>query len=314
MNIDLRQFRYFIAVAEELHFTRAAARLNIGQPPLSLQIKAIEQELGVVLFNRTRRSVELTAAGKIFLNEARLAIRQAERAIATVSRAAQGIEGTLRMSFVTSVPLVDVFTSNLKAFCNACPNVHLELKSRASVDIIDDIMLGAVDIGFTRPAITAPLPKNVKMVPVYEDKLMAVLPIEHPLNSSSGAISIRDLRNEKFVMRRRGAGMGFYEQIFDICGAAGFTPDIIQETIEATTTLGLVAAGVGVTIAPQALQTIDVKHVVWRQLANSEVRSRIYLVYSEKNENPVVARFIDNFPKFKHPPTVQSTSTIHISQ
>lgn len=295
LNIDLRQFRYFIAVAEELHFTRAAARLNIGQPPLSLQIKAIEQELGVTLLKRTRRNVELTAAGELFLQEARLALLQAERAVATVTRAAKGVQGTLRMSFITSVPLVDVFTSTVRAFRGAYPDVQLELKSRSSVKIIDEVMLGTVDVGFTRPSISTPMPRRVVAVPVYQDNLMAVLPIDHPLNDKTGPLSVEDLRNEQFVMRSRGSGMGFYEQVFDICAEAGFAPQIIQEAVEATTTLGLVAAGVGITVAPQALQRINVPHVVWREIADAEVRSRIYLIYSEANDNPVTRRFVSRF-------------------
>lgn len=295
MSIDLRQFRYFVAVAEELHFTRAAARLNIGQPPLSLQIKAIERELGVTLLKRTRRNVELTPAGELFLQEARLALLQAERAVATVTRAAKGVQGTLRMSFITSVPLVDVFTSTVRAFRVAYPDVQLELKSRSSVNIIDEVMLGTVDVGFTRPSIAAPLPSSVVAVPVYEDNLMAVLPIDHPLNEKPGPLTVDDLRNEQFVLRSRGSGTGFYEQVFDICAEAGFAPQIIQEAVEATTTLGLVAAGVGITVAPQALQRINVQHVTWREITGSEVRSRIYLIYTEGNDNPVVDRFVRRF-------------------
>ena len=117
--MDLRQFRYFVAVAEELHFTRAATRLNIGQPPLSLQIQAIERELGVVLLKRNRRNVELTPAGHLFLQEARLALIQADRAVQTVTRAAHGEMGTLRLSFITSVPLVSVFTSAIRGYRTA---------------------------------------------------------------------------------------------------------------------------------------------------------------------------------------------------
>lgn len=301
MTIDLRQFKYFVAVAEELHFTRAAARLNIGQPPLSLQIKAIERELGVTLFNRTRRNVELTPAGELFLTEARLALVQAERAVATVVRAAKGVQGTLRMSFVTSVPLVDVFTNTVRAFRTAYPDIRLELKSRSSVNIIDEVMLGTVDVGFTRPSISAPMPGSVVAVPVYQDNLMAVLPADHPLNASSGPLSVEDLRHEDFVLRSRSSGTGFYEQVFDMCAEVGFTPTITQEAVEATTTLGLVAAGVGVTVAPRALRKINVQHVVWREIEGTDTRSRIYLIYTKANANPVIERFVSKFVSIDAP-------------
>jgi DNA-binding transcriptional LysR family regulator len=293
--MDLRQFRYFVAVAEELHFTRAAARLNMGQPPLSLQIQAIERELGVMLLKRTRRNVELTPAGHLFLHEARLALLQAERAVQTVTRAAKGEMGTLRLSFITSVPLVNVFTSAVRAFRNSSPDVHLELRSRSSVQIIDEVLLGTVDLGFTRPSVSTVLPTSLTAIPVYEDNLMVVLPIDHPLNAKSGPISIAELKNELFVLRPRGSGTGFYEQVFDMCAEAGFSPQIVQEAVEATTTLGLVAAGVGITVAPEALRSINVHDVVWRELADKNVKSRIHLIYNGSNANPIRERFVKRF-------------------
>jgi DNA-binding transcriptional LysR family regulator len=297
--LDLRQFRYFVAVAEELHFTRAAARLNIGQPPLSLQIQVIERELGVTLLKRTRRNVELTPVGHLFLQEARLALLQAERAVQTVTRAAKGEMGTLRLSFITSVPLVEIFTGAVRAFRNASPDVHLELKSRASVNIIDDVLLGTVDVGFTRPSISTVLPTSLEILPVYEDNLMAVLPVDHPLANETGPLSILALKNDKFVLRPRGSGTGFYEQVFDICAEAGFSPQIVQEAVEATTTLGLVAAGVGITIAPEALRKINVHGVVWRELTDANVLSRIYLIYNRSNTNPIRERFVEGFRQLK---------------
>ncbi|MDB5540809.1 MAG: LysR family transcriptional regulator [Devosia sp.] len=294
--MELRQFRYFVAVAEELHFTRAAERLHIGQPPLSLQIQAIERELGVVLLKRTRRKVELTPVGELFLQEARMALMQASRAVDTAKRAARGELGTLRLTFITSVPLVDVFTRAVRAFRLALPDVHLELKIKPSVEIIDDVLLNTVDVGFTRPSIQTVMPSTVTAVPVYEDRLMAVLPIDHPLARTEGPIPIKALRAERFVLRPRGSGTGFFEQVFTMCAEAGFTPNVTQETSEATTTLGLVAAGVGITIAPEALQSIKVHDVVWRELSDTDARSRIVLVYNKAASNPLRDHFIAGFP------------------
>jgi DNA-binding transcriptional LysR family regulator len=294
--LELRQFRYFVAVAEELHFTRAAARLHIGQPPLSLQIQAIERELGVVLLKRTRRKVELTPVGELFLQEARLALMQANRAIDTAKRAARGEMGTLRLSFITSVPLVDVFTRAVRSFRLSMPQVHLELKIKSSVDIIDDVLLNTIDLGFTRPSIQSVLPTTITAIPVYEDRLMVVLPIDHPLNKEDGPIPISRLKSERFVLRPRGSGTGFYEQVFSICAEAGFTPQIAQEASEATTTLGLVAAGVGITVAPQALQSIRVHDVVWRELAEAETRSQVVLIYNKGSVNPLRDQFVSGFP------------------
>ncbi len=241
--------------AEELHFTRAAERLHIGQPPLSLQIQAIERELGVLLLKRTRREVELTPVGELFLQEARVALMQAARAVETAKRAARGEMGTLRLDFITSVPLVDVFTTAVRAVPPALPDVHLELKIKPSVEIIDDVLLNTVDVGFSRPSIQTVMPSTRMAVPVYEDKLMAVLPIDHPLNKIEGPIPLRRSRSDRFMLRPSRQWNGFFEQVFSMCAEAGFTPNIVQEA-SGRQPLGLVAARVGITIAPQALQSI----------------------------------------------------------
>jgi DNA-binding transcriptional LysR family regulator len=290
--MELRQFRYFVAVAEELHFTRAAERLHIGQPPLSLQIQSIERELGVMLLKRTRRKVELTPAGELFLHEARLALSQAARAIDTAKRAAKGEMGTLRLNFITSVPLVDVFTRAVRSFRQQVPDVHLELKIRPSHKIIEDVVVSAIDLGFTRPAANFVLPTTVKSLVVHTDRLMLVLPSDHPLTKVEGPIPIERLRDEKFVLRPSGTGAGFYEQVFSLCAEAGFAPNIVQEASEATTTLGLVAAGVGITVAPQALQAIRINDVVWRELAGPGTESRVLLVYNKAATNSLRDLFI----------------------
>lgn len=290
--MELRQFRYFVAVAEELHFTRAAERLHIGQPPLSLQIQSIERELGVMLLKRTRRKVELTPAGELFLHEARLALSQAARAIDTAKRAAKGEMGTLRLNFITSVPLVDVFTRAVRSFRQLVPDVHLELKIRPSHKIIEDVVVNAIDLGFTRPAANFVLPTTVKSLVVHTDRLMLVLPSDHPLTQVEGPIPVERLRHEKFVLRPSGTGAGFYEQVFSLCAEAGFAPNIVQEATEATTTLGLVAAGVGITVAPQALQAIAIKDVVWRDLAGPGTESKVLLVYNKAAVNSLRDLFI----------------------
>lgn len=295
MRLNLRQFKYFVAVAEELHFTRAAARLNIGQPPLSLQIQAIERELGVLLLNRTHRKVELTPAGEIFLQEARQTLLQAEHAVNVAARAAKGEMGTIKLSFVTSLPLIKVFTETIRSFRLQNPDIHLELKISSSKEIIEEVLIGTVDVGFTRPPASTVLPSSLKAMPVYEDNLMAVLPIDHPLNARSGPIAIEELKDEKFVLRPRGSGVGFYEQVFQICAKAGFSPQIVQEAIEATTTQGLVAAGVGITIAPQALKSINAHGVTWREIANANVNSKVQLIHSPNNPNPILDQLLEKF-------------------
>jgi DNA-binding transcriptional LysR family regulator len=291
--VELRQFRYFIAVAEELHFSRAAARLNIGQPPLSLQIQAIERELGVTLLKRNRRRVELTDAGRLFLTEARETLAQAARAVETAKRAARGEVGTLRFSFTTSAPLTAAFSRAIRAYREALPEVHIELHIRTSQQILDGLLLSHVDVGMIRPSATATIPAGIVAVRVHSDRMMLVLPAGHPLADGAAAIPMSKIATEKFVLRPLGTGAGYYEQVFELCARAGFTPTIVQEASEPPTTFGLVAAGIGITIAPASLRAIQVADIVWREIDVGErAVSAILLVYNSKIENPLRDRFV----------------------
>jgi DNA-binding transcriptional LysR family regulator len=292
--VELRQFRYFVAVAEELHFSRAAERLHIGQPPLSLQIQSIERELGVTLFNRTRRKVELTEAGKLFLVEARAALAQAARAIETAKRAARGEVGNLRVSFTTSAPLNRVFTRTVRDFREALPAVHLDLRIQISQYILDGLLLDDIDIGLIRPAISHPIPAGISAFPVVHDRLLLVLPVGHPLTRWKGRIPLKALEGERFVLRQRGTGAGFYEQVLQICSRAGFAPNVVQEATEPPTIFGMVAAGIGLTIAPASLQAIHVEDIVWRELdLGQEAVSAILLVTNTRQQNSLRDQFID---------------------
>lgn len=291
--MELRQFRYFIAVAEELHFSRAAERLNIGQPPLSLQIQAIERELGVMLLRRTRRKVELTHAGKLFLDEARSALAQANRAVETAKRAARGEIGTLRLSFTTSAPLTSVFARAIRSFREARPEVHLELRIRTSQQILDGIRTEAIEVGLIRPSSRTPIPEGVQASVMHRDRLMLVLPAGHPLAAGRHAVPLAALAAQPFVLRPRGTGAGFYEQVLDLCEGAGFTPAIVQEAPEPPTTLGLVAAGLGITVAPASLRAIGLEGLVWRELAlGAEAESAILMVTLRARPDPLRDRFV----------------------
>jgi DNA-binding transcriptional LysR family regulator len=291
--VELRQFRYFVAVAEELHFSRAAARLHIGQPPLSLQIQAIERELGVSLLKRNRRKVELTDAGRLFLIEARRALDQAARAIDIAKRAASGAVGSLRFSFTTSAPLTAVFARAIRAYRVALPEVHLELRIRTTQQILDGLLLSQLDVGMIRPSASAPIPAGIAALSVHRDRLMAVLPADHRLARGDGPVAMRDLAGEPFVLRPRGSGAGFYEQVFELCARAGFAPNIVQEAAEPPTTLGLVAAGLGITVAPASLRAIGFAGIAWRELDMGEAAaSAILLVYRDKTDDPLSQRFV----------------------
>ncbi|WP_157220101.1 LysR substrate-binding domain-containing protein [Flavisphingomonas formosensis] len=294
--MELRQFRYFIAVAEELHFSRAAQRLHIGQPPLSLQIQAIERELGVLLLKRDRRKVELTDAGRLFLVEARNALEQAQRAIDTAKRFARGEVGTLRVHFTTSAPLLPNFPKAIRHFHEHYPSVHLELKIQTSQAILGALTLGNLDVGFVRPAARTVLPRQVSSIPLYKDRLMLVLPAAHPLAAADGPVPLAELADEDFLLRPAQKDGGFYEQIFSLCADAGFTPRVVQETQDTATAFGLVAAGLGVTIAPESLQAIHLADIVWKEIdVQSGAESQVLLVYREDMASPLRDKLIECF-------------------
>jgi DNA-binding transcriptional LysR family regulator len=293
--MDLRQFRYFIAVAEELHFTRAAQRLNIGQPPLSLHIQAIEREVGVELLKRSRRRVELTEAGQQFLIEARAALTQADHAVDAARRAARGEIGRLNVRFTPSGPFTRVFTRAIRAFRLALPNVHLELRLSTSARILDALRAGETDIGVIRPAANAVLPQGIAAVAMTRDRFMLALHAGHPLAGGRRPVALRSLADDRFVLRPRGPEAAFFEQVFELCAQAGFTPKVVQEAVEASTILGLVAAGVGISILPASFRAIQMEGVVWRALAaTADITNPVLLVFNGKaREMPQRTRFIE---------------------
>jgi DNA-binding transcriptional LysR family regulator len=281
MSIELRHLRYFVAVAEELHFSRAAQRLHISQPPLSQHIKAVESELGVLLLRRTRRRVELTEAGARFLEAARTTLEQAERAMDIARRIGRGESGTLRLGFTATAPFTRVFTQAVRAYRAALPGVHLELALSTTAQVLEAVRTGALDVGLVRPAAGAPLPAGLRALPVLTDRLMLVLPADHPLAARPRPVPVAALADEPFVLRPQGPGSAYYEQVFRLCQAAGFTPRIAQEAQEAPTILALVAAGMGVSILPAALRAIGVADVLWRPLAaGREAQTQVLLVFS----------------------------------
>jgi DNA-binding transcriptional LysR family regulator len=298
--VDLRQFRYFVVLAEELHFTRAAQRLNIGQPPLSLQIQAIERELGTELLKRNRRRVELTEAGRLFLTEARAALAQAERAVETARRAARGEIGTLRIGFTPSAPFAPAFTRAVHAYRLALPDVHLSLSLSRSASLTEALRIGGIDVGLIRPAASSALPPEVAAMPVLRDRLMLALPAQHRLARRKASVPIEALAEEAFVLRPRGPGAAFYEQVYELCGRAGFAPQLAQEAHEAPTILGLVAVGVGLSILPACFRAIQIPDVVWRDIAvDAEAISTLLLVYNRKAAaTPQRSRFIELVQQF----------------
>jgi DNA-binding transcriptional LysR family regulator len=288
--MELRHLRAFVAVAEELHFGRAAERLGIQQPPLSLQIQALERELKVRLFDRGSRRVALTAVGALFLVEARATLAQAARAIAVVRRAGEGEIGEIRLGFTASSPFTEVMPQVIYAFRRRFPEVSLKLVGMTTREQLAALVARKLDLAFIRSPF-APIPPEVAALNVLTDRLMLVLRADHPL-AALAAVPIAALAQEPFVMFERDAGTGIWDQIVAICADQGFSPTVAQEAREAPTLIGLVAAGLGVTILPGSLERIRVDGVVYRPLDTPQAASTVLLAYRRDESGGAVMAFV----------------------
>ncbi|MHB2019171.1 MAG: LysR family transcriptional regulator [Candidatus Xenobia bacterium] len=266
MELQLRHLRYFVTVAEELHFGRAAERLHIAQPPLSQQIRQLEDYLGVRLFERTRRKVELTDAGRIFLDEARRTLSQAQQAVQSAQQAGRGQVGRLEIGFAPSAPF-NILPSILKTYRERFSKVTLVLHEMTTTEQVEGLRHGTIDVGFVRlPVEDDSLATEVAL----REPLVAALPEAHRLAPRS-RIQLKQLAAEPFLMFPRQVGPGLYDQILGLCFQAGFSPKVTQEASQMPTIIGLVGAGFGVALVPASVQNIHGSGVVFRPLQNSSV-------------------------------------------
>jgi DNA-binding transcriptional LysR family regulator len=257
---DFRQLRYFIAVAEELHFTRAAARLGIAQPPLTQQIQKLESLLGCPLLTRGRTTT-LTAAGAVLLDQARGLQTHLESVIETTRRAARGETGRLALGVPPSVMLSSL-PSVIRRYRAAHPEVSFTLREMGTTAIERALVSEEIDLGFLREATPGP-PLTARVL--YKEPVVIVLPRSHRL-ARTRSLSLQDLRHEPFVLFPRRVGPVFHEHLISLCVAAGFTPNIVEEATQWQSVVSLVAAGVGVTIGPACIRKFRWPDVVFRPL------------------------------------------------
>ncbi|MBU8544196.1 MULTISPECIES: LysR substrate-binding domain-containing protein [Roseomonadaceae] len=275
--MDLRQLRYFVALAEELHFTRAAQRLGMAQPPLSQQIRQLEAELDTKLFERGTRHVALTEAGKVFLTEARATLAQARRAELVARRAGRGEIGELRMGLFASAPLLPAFTRAVLAFRARLPDVHLTLRESPTLEQVDALRRGELDAGFLRCPSAEHIPVDIAAVELLREPLMAMMRSDHPLAAEGGPLQLSRLAEEKLIFFSAAVGTTLHAQFLGLCRAAGFAPQITQTARENSTLIGLVAAGLGIAVMPASLAQIQVAEVTHRPLADTGATTSIWL-------------------------------------
>lgn len=287
--MELRHLRSFVAVAEELHFGRAAERLHIAQSPLSQQIQRLERQVGAMLFERTRRKVELTDAGNAMLTHAREALAQADLAETAARAAAAGRAGTLRIGFLGSAALA-ILPRIVPPWRASAPDATLELVEGSSGEHIRALHDQRLDVAFVRPPTAT---AGLIVHPVWQEQVVAVLPASSDL-SRRDPLRLSDLADEPFVLFPRNSAPDFHDELTRACGRAGFTPAVAFECTAMPTVVGLVAAGLGVSLVPRSISSIGIAGVVYRELADVRPVARIAMVLSATNDRPVVRHFIDS--------------------
>jgi len=301
MQID--QLRYFVAVAEELHFRRAAERLHISQPPLSFHIKALEQELGTQLLNRSTRQVSLTEAGAAFLLRAKRILADVAEAAEEVKRISTGSAGSLRIGFTISTSFHPFFRDSVFRYRRAYPEVTVSLSENVSERQIDMLLEERLDVGFLRGRFDQVA--GLTMRALTHEPLVLALHRSHPLASKT-RVSPASLRTEPFISYPANAGVGIYRQILALCERAGFEPRVIQEALEPSVIMGLVAAGLGVAIVPSSLQSIKIADVVFVPLDDPEAVATLYIAHRTNDDSPRVRAFADLVVRVCSPATMTS--------
>jgi DNA-binding transcriptional LysR family regulator len=287
--MDLRRLRYFVAVAEELHFGNAARRLNVSQPPLSQQIHKLEQELGVSLFDRNRRRVRLTYAGSLFLDKARIVLQDADDAVSVARRAHGGELGHLVIGHAPPADL-NILPSAVSAFRAQYPLVTLALKNMGGPDIIRALLDRRIRIALVRLPIDHPL---LAVIPILKERLVVVLPKSHKL-ARSKTIKMIDLAGESFVMFPRHRSPGYFDILARFCvSEGGFSLTVSQETDAIQTVLALVAAGLGVSLQPASVQRLHRPGVVCKPIHQSPACAEMGIAYLADDRSEIVQNFVN---------------------
>jgi DNA-binding transcriptional LysR family regulator len=293
--MELRHLRYFLAIAAERHFTRAARRLGIAQPPLSQQIRQLEEEVGTLLFTRSPRGVALTAAGEAFLPHAEAALREVDRARTAARRVRHGDLGILRVGFTSAASLNPLVSGAISAFRTAYPDVELRLIVQPTTPLLAQLALDQIDVAFVRPTSTER--QSLRAIPLPDERLWIALPSGHVL-ATRKRIRLGELRNEPFVLYPRANGSLLYDSIIAACQNAGFSPRVIQEAPQMASMVSLVAAGVGVTLVPESVCQLRPAGVRYVCISGQAPVAMLWLVAPRGAAAPGLEHFLRHAEKF----------------
>ena len=291
--MELRHLRYFLAVAEEGNFTRAAAKLGIGQPPLSQQIRDLENEIGVALFHRVPHGAELTAAGTAFLGEAKASLAAAEKAKLVAQGTARGETGRLALGFTASSAFNPTVSGTIRKFRARWPDVRLTLTEMNSHLLMEKLVRGEVDAAFIRPGLENS--KDVRMKRLADEPMLIALPSHHPL-AVHPKLPISALANEAFVLFPRIVGLSLYDDVVEACRNAGFEMIVAQEAPQMPSVVNLVGADLGVSIVPTAIAQIKLAGVTYRPIEGEPLLARLGLVSMKNNRSPLIDNLTSLLP------------------
>ena len=286
-NIEMRHLRYFHALAEELHFGKAAARLFISQPALSKQIKILESTIGVALLYRSNKSVSLTRAGQYLKEKSGSLITQLDHAVSQIHSIDKGLEGMLKIGFLGSA-MQNVLPIQLKTMSELYPGIAISLDEMSNNKQIEGLKTRQIDIAYVRKSV---VPKEIEIVPVYSETFSLVLPENHFINEDNFT-DVSQLKNEKFILFERSYSEEYYDAVMSIFADQGFIPGITHRSVHATTIFRLVENGIGVSIVPTSLSAGYKLKVRFIKLNEIRQRTTLYLAWNLENDNPALRNYL----------------------
>ncbi|MBY2932381.1 LysR family transcriptional regulator [Rhizobium leguminosarum] len=287
--MELRHLRYFLAVAEEGNFTRAAGKLGIGQPPLSQQIRDLETEVGAALFHRVPHGAELTAAGTAFLGEAKASLAAAEKAKLAAQSANRGETGRLSLGFTASSAFNPIVSTTIRRFRARWPEVQLSLTEMNTLALMQKLERGELDATFMRPSLDDPTGIRLRRLP--DEPMVIALPASHPLARRS-ELPLAALADEPFILFPRLVGLSLYDDVVLACRKAGFELTVAQEAPQISSVVNLVAADLGVSIVPASISQIKLEGVAYRPIEGPPAVARLALAILKTHRSPVTENLI----------------------
>jgi DNA-binding transcriptional LysR family regulator len=294
--MDIRHLRYFVAVADAGHMTRAAATLGIQQPPLSQQIRALEAALGTTLFKRHPKGVTLTDTGRLFLAEARRILEGMAAMEQRMACVAKGLRGILSVGFTSSAAAHAYTPEALRACRSGYPDIELRLSECNAAEITEGVVAGRLNCGFLRVPVARPA--GVVLETLLTEPVVVALPLDHRLARASGtvrraAVALSDLRDENLILVRRPGAPGLYANLLALCAAQGVRLNVVAEVERMMTSLNLVAAGAGITVVPASMQGAHAHAIVYRPLAKGvRLDAPLTLAYRSGDETGAMATFV----------------------